>query len=204
MVGGRQQTDTAQRLGPVEDSLHVVDVQAHPLLLVGRQRSRLAPHRSRHSEPSDVVDECGTIGQAGLGCGHLHQLGCATNQVRCRAGVSGEERATKVAEVSDRLERLVQLVVGQWASFDRLGGEDLLDGVLVEAFEQGLGIGRDQLGDLGVEVGAAPRADDVERGLDAGRPLEHLAGFGHVRDARRQDTSVPERSSGNPRPSHRA
>ena len=186
MVGGRQQADTAQRLGPVEDPLDVVDVQPHPLVLVGRQRSGLSPHRSRHAETSDVVDERGAVGQTGVGCGHLHQLGGATDQVGRGAGVAGEEGAPKVAEVADRLERLVELVVGQRASFDRLGGEKLVDGVPVEVLEQRLGIRRHELGDLGVEVGAAARADDVERRFDAGRPLEHLAGFGHVRDAGRQ------------------
>ena len=100
--------------------------------------------------------------------------------------MSGEEGAPKVAEVADRLERLVELVVGQRASFDRFGGQKLVDGVLVEVLEQRLGIRGDQLGDLRVEVGAAARADDVERRLDAGRPLEDLAGFGDVRDAGRQ------------------
>ena len=66
MVGGRQQADAAQWLGPAEDALDVVDVQAHPLLLVGRQRPGLAPHRSRHPETAHIVDERGPVGQMGV------------------------------------------------------------------------------------------------------------------------------------------
>ena len=180
VMGGREQADAAQRLWPVEDPLDVVDVQPHPLNLVGGQRPRLCPQRTRNPEPADVVYERGPIRQGCIRCRQVHHLGGTSNEFSCAPRVPGKERAPKIAEVANRLERAVEFVVGQRSPLRGLGGEELFDSVMVEALEERLGVGRQQRGDLWVEVGAATRADDVDRSVDARSALEDLARFRHV------------------------
>jgi hypothetical protein len=59
VVRRRQQADPLQRLGSLEDPLHVVHVQPHPFLVARVQRTGLVPHRAGHAEAADVVHERG-------------------------------------------------------------------------------------------------------------------------------------------------
>ena len=186
VVRRREQPDPSQRFGPVEDPLHVVDVQPHAFAVGGGERSGLVPHRARHAEAADVVDERGAADERRLGGREVQQRGRGLDEVGGAATVAGEVRAAQVAEVADRLERAVELVVGERRPFDRFGVEDLVDRVVVDAVEQRVGIGAHGVDDLRVEVRAAPRADHLDGVVDAADAVEHLARLGDVRDPRRQ------------------
>lgn len=107
-----------------------------------------------------------------------------------------------VAEVADRFERLVELVVGRRTSCPparrrearrRCPGRGLRTTTLDPWIPAWGSRGRRSV---------AARADAVECRFDAWRPLEDLAGFGHVRDAAASDSAG--KFVGNSRPSHRA
>ena len=113
VVRRREQADPAQRFGPLEDPLHVVHVQAHALPVGRAERTRLAPHGAGHAEAPEVVHQRGAAHEPGLVGREREQLG------RGRATRSAVPRqwpakyaAAQVAEVADRLEVAVELVVG--------------------------------------------------------------------------------------------
>ena len=119
--------------------------------------------------------------------------------------MAGEVRAPQVAEVADRLEAAVELVVGERRASHRFGGEELVDGFHVDAVEQRIGIGAHGGGDRGIEVGAATRLHHLDGLVDAPEAMHHLARLGDVRHARAaSDSASPFRSAGTPLPSQRA
>ena len=82
MVGAGNRGEIAQRRGRCGDPFRVVGVQADPLPLIGRQLTRLLPHRRADRDPAEVVDQpCSTHR------GHL--VGVQTQMCR---GVGGQLR----------------------------------------------------------------------------------------------------------------
>jgi hypothetical protein len=95
-------------------------VQPHPLAPAGRQGAGPGPDRRVDPELADFVDEGCPVGQAGLRRGHPQQLGRMCDQRGGLTGMSGEGRTAQIAEVSDRLQRGVELLVGKCRPGDRL------------------------------------------------------------------------------------
>ena len=179
-----EQTHAPERLRPGEDAFHVVGVQLHALAVTCTERPRGSPHLSRYAEPSDVVHECSAPHEAHVVRIKSQGDGGAFCEARGPDGVTCEERAAKVAEVADRGERLIELVVVQrWAhhrlEVDHVGLRDR-----VELPHQVLGVAIDHVDEPRVELRSAPGANEVDGLVGSDGALQHLRSLGDLRDAR--------------------
>ena len=175
-----------QRGGLLQHPLGEIRVEPQPLPFAGAQGAALVPDRVRDPEAAEVVDEAGTpkrphvrVGQPQTGCG----LG---RERRDRLRVPEEVRRLQVDEVRDRDERVVEAVVQENDCELRLRLDHRVPrSYLVEAGQDDLGFGVDQIRDRRIEVLPTPVPDERPHALHAADAVRDLDELGHLGDPRR-------------------
>ena len=89
-------------------------------------------------------------------------------------------RRAQIGEVGDRLQRRVQLPLGEMPLQSRLRRDEGMPiGFCGRVAEHLLGVRAENVDDRGVELATAPFPGDLQRGIDAAGAVEDLD---HVRD----------------------
>ena len=102
--------ELSQHRATREDALGEVGVQAHTLPLLGRERTVAVPDARRHTDPPDVVHECGPSHRGGVVIGQSCGAARVRGEVADARGVRAQPRRLQVDELRDRAECVVEVV----------------------------------------------------------------------------------------------
>jgi hypothetical protein len=167
-----------------QHALRDVGVEPHALPLRRRQRPLLVPDAVRDAQTAEVVDEGGAPQEDGLALLEPEAARGLGGQVGDASRVPRRVRRLQVGEVGDRLERRVELLLGEVDLQRRLRFDHRVPARRgVERLEQLYGVVAKVLDERGIELPPAALARDVERSVDTSEAVEDLDDVGEGDEA---------------------